>query len=105
MSMVVTQSKLVGETVSVQFDFTSLLAPGETISGDAVTASVFAGLDNTPSAILSGSPTVSGATISQKITAGTAGVVYLLNASATTSAGQVLILQTYLAVTDTNPFQ
>ncbi len=98
------QSKLVNETVSIDFDFSSMLSIGETLVSGAVTVDVFSGLDNSPSSILDGSESLSGATISQDITGGVAGVIYVLNCAATTSKGQELILQGKLAVVSSNPF-
>ena len=90
--------KRVGSTKTYTFDFTSDLAIGETISTQAVTASVYAGTDATPSAIVSGSASASGTVVSQKITAGVLGVIYKLICAITTSAGQTLQQVGYLAV-------
>ncbi len=91
-------NKLAGETKSITFDFTSLLASGETISTQVVAASVYSGTDATPSALISGSATASGAVVTQKVTAGTVGVIYELDCTITTSAGQTLLLSGLLAV-------
>ena len=91
--------KLVGETATYQFDFSSLLAVGETISTQSVAATTYSGTDAAPSSIISGSASASGAVVSQKITAGTVGVIYQLTCTITTSAGQTLLLAGYLAVT------
>lgn len=80
------------------FDFTSDLAVGETISTQVVTATVYSGTDANPSAIISGVASASGAIVSQKITAGTAGVIYTLLCTITTSASQTLTIAGYLAV-------
>lgn len=98
MSHVVLDPKLSGETRTYKFDFTSSLAVGETLSTQVVTASVYSGIDATPSAIISGVATASGAIVSQVITAGTVGVLYTLLCSVTTSAGQTLVLTGFLAV-------
>lgn len=90
--------KLVGETVTETFDFTSRLAASETISTQVVTAVVYTGTDASPSSIISGSASASGQKVTQKITAGTSGVVYLLTCTITTSAGQTLLLEAFLAV-------
>lgn len=92
-------NKLVGSTQTYTFDFTSLLASGETISTQVCTAAVYSGTDASPSAIISGSASASGAVVSQKITAGTEGVIYKVTCTITTSAGQTLVLVGYLAVT------
>ncbi len=97
-SRVIHASKAVGETKKLTFDFLSELGVTETISSAPVTAAVFSGTDATPSAIVSGSSSISGSVVTQAITAGTAGVTYLLTCTATTSASQVLIIQAYLSV-------
>lgn len=90
--------KLQGETVQVTFDFTSEMTSSETISTQVVTASVYTGVDASPSAIISGSASASGKQVLQKITAGTAGVIYKLLCTITTSASQTLQQIMYLAI-------
>ena len=82
--------KLSGETRTITFDFTSDLAAGETISTETVTASVYSGVDASPSAVISGSASASGVVVSQKVTGGVVGVTYKLLCSITTSAAQTL---------------
>ena len=91
-------SKLVSELRRYQFDFASKLASGETISTQTCTAAVYSGTDASPSSIISGSASASGSVVSQNITAGTAGVVYELTCTITTSATRTLLLVGYLAV-------
>lgn len=95
---IILSPKKAGETKTVQFDFTSNLGVSETISTQVVTASVWSGTDATPSAIVSGAATVSGAIVSQKIAAGVLGTVYELLCSVTTSAGQTLQVSAFLAI-------
>ncbi len=90
--------KLVGDTATLQFDFTSRLAVSETISTQVVTSTVYSGTDASPSSMISGSASASGAIVSQNITAGTEGVVYYLTCTITTSAGQTLVMTGLLAV-------
>lgn len=91
-------NKLAGETKNVTFDFTSLLAAGETISTESCTATVYSGNDSNPSAIISGSASASGAVVTQKITAGTVGVIYSVVCTITTSLSQTLQVAGYLAI-------
>lgn len=98
MTQVTFDPKLQGETVTIQFDFSSRLAVSETISTQAVTSTVYSGTDASPSSMISGSATASGAVVSQKITAGTAGVMYYLLCTITTSAGQTLQMAGFLPV-------
>jgi len=80
--------KLLGETKTYQADFTSDLALGETISIATFTATTYSGTDASPSSIISGSATISGAVVSQKITGGVLGVIYELLCTVITNAGQ-----------------
>lgn len=90
--------KLTSSTFTVQFDFISQLAVGETISTQVVTCTVYSGTDASPSFMISGSATASGTIVSQNITAGTEGVVYYLKCTITTSAGQTLVQTGFLVV-------
>lgn len=94
-------SKKVGETFTAVFDFASSLnvtGAGETISGAAVTISVYSGTDAAPNSVLNGAASISGSQILQSLTAGTAGVIYSIVAQATTSTSQVLQMNALLAV-------
>jgi hypothetical protein len=66
------------------------------------TATVFSGTDASPSAIVSGSTTISGTTVTQKITAGVTGVIYDVLCTVTTSLGQTLQQDGLLAVIPTS---
>lgn len=90
--------KLQGATAKYTFDFSSQLGVGVTISTQAVTAAVYSGTDASPSSIISGSATASGAVVTQAITGGTTGVVYVLTCQITTSDSQTLQLVAYLPV-------
>jgi len=102
MSMVLLQPKQLGETQTYHFDFISRLATNETISSQSVAATVYSGVDPSPSSIISGAATASGTIVSQNITGGVAGTIYKLVCTAITSAGQTLQLVGYLP-TLTNP--
>lgn len=91
-------SKALLAVQTYKFDFTSLLAVGETISTQVCTATVYSGTDASPSSIISGAASSSGAVVSQLITGGTLGVLYELRCVITTSAGQTLVLAGYLAI-------
>lgn len=83
------------------FDFTSDLAVSETISTQVVTATTYSGTDASPSSLVSGSASKSGAIVSQLIDAsagGVLGVIYELKCVVTTSAGQTLEQVGYLAI-------
>lgn len=91
-------AKLAGTTRDVKFDFSSLLASGETISTQSVTATVYSGTDASPSDLISGDASASGAIVTQSLAGGTAGVIYKLVCEITTSDSQTLQLVGYLAV-------
>lgn len=97
--------KLAGEVVTCRFEFVSKLSinPAETISTQVVTASVYSGVDASPSAILSGSATLDGTGVKQLITGGVAGTVYLLVCTVTTSQGQTLKISAYLVIESDGP--
>jgi hypothetical protein len=94
-------AKRVGETVfcpPTGFPFVSQLAPGETISTQVVTASVYTGVDANPGAIISGAAAVVGTNVMQLITGGVLGVIYELLCTITTSLGQTIKMAGYLAI-------
>lgn len=95
--------KLVGETKAYTFDFSSQLGVGVTLSSPTVTATVYSGTDSSPSSIVSGSASAAGAVVTQKITAGTLGVIYELLCQVTTSDGQTLQLVGLLAIIADEP--
>lgn len=90
--------KYPGATRTAGFNFTSDLASGETISTAVVTCTVYSGTDASPSSMISGSDTISGAVVTQLITGGVVGNVYELLCTITTSLGQTLTKPGYLAV-------
>ena len=98
MSRVTFEGKLSAETVIETFDFTSRLAASETISTASVVCTVYSGTDASPSSVISGSATISGQKVTQKVTAGTEGVTYLLACTITTSLGQTLLLSAFLPI-------
>lgn len=98
MSRVVFGGKSLGETKNCVFDFLSLIALGETLSTASVAAVVYSGTDASPSSLISGSATISGSQVTQKITGGVLGVTYLLTCTVTTSAGQTLLLSGFTTI-------
>jgi hypothetical protein len=100
-SRVILEPKTLGEQVLVPFDFTSRLAASETISTKVVTCTTWSGTDASPSSMISGAASSSGATVSQLVIGGVAGVTYYLLCSITTSLGQTLQLAGFLVVLPT----
>lgn len=97
MSRIVFPTKGTGESPDVVFDFTSWLAAGETLLTAVCTATVYSGTDASPSSLISGSASISGAKVTQLITGGVEGVVYDLLCTVTTSLGQTLQLAGFIA--------
>lgn len=97
-SRIVLESKHATETVSYVFDFASQLAVGETLSSATASCTVYSGTDAAPSTLLSGSATISGTKVTQKVAGGTAGVTYILTILATTSLSNILSLGGYVVV-------
>ncbi len=101
MSRIILEPIVSGELETVVFDFTSRLTPAETLSTAVTTAVVYSGTDASPSAIISGSASISGQKVSQKITTvsvGVLGVTYDLVCTVTTSLGQTLKLSAFLTI-------
>ena len=91
--------KYVVERVVVTFNFAVGLAVGETLIGPAaVTARVALGNDDAPSALVTGNASIVGATVLQAIGGGVALTDYELQASCTTSSGQILAVVAQLPV-------
>ena len=98
MTRITLPEKPLGETAKTVFDFTSRLAISESISSASTVAATYSGTDASPSSIISGSASISGAQVTQTLTGGTSGVTYLVTCTAVTSAGQTLKLSGYLVV-------
>ena len=98
MNRVVFQAKPLTEDVIRVFDFTSLLAEGETLAAAVVDVDTFSGVDSSPDAILSGNATVDGPRVSQEFTGGTLGATYTVTCIAGTCNDQQHSLGAYLAV-------
>lgn len=96
MNQIPLPSKLATETIQLEFPF--VVPVTADINSGAVAASVYSGTDALPSSIITGGASVSGDSLLQKVTGGTAGVIYQLIATATLSDGQILQLAGYLAI-------
>lgn len=97
-SRVIFPPKGQGETLLLTFNFGSALSAGETISVATAAAVVYSGTDASPSAILSGSASISGQEVTQLVTAGVEGTIYDVGMSVFTSLGQTLQQAGYVAV-------
>lgn len=96
----VTEPKLAGATTEVKppFDFSSYLSVGEAILSATIIATVYSGMDASPSAILQGQPSIDGNRVRQMMTGGVKGCIYELLCSVETSLGQTLELASYYYV-------
>jgi flagellar biosynthesis protein FliR len=103
MARVITQPKPASDTIKVTFNFLSQMAVGETIVTASCIATVYTGVDASPSSIISGVSSISGQTVTQALTGGIAGVVYQVVCTITTSTGQTLTQSTYLYVESNLP--
>ena len=92
------ETPILGANGNSPFNFISLLAPTETLSTATVTATVYSGLDPSPSSIIPIAATIVGQQVQQKVTGGVLGVIYELLCTVTTSLGQTLELVGYMAV-------
>ena len=98
MNRTIVDAKPTGVTKTLTFDFSNELAAGETISTQAVTCTVYSGVDASPSSVINGAAALVGSTVTQSVKAGTAGVIYYLVCTVTTSTSQTLQRIAYLAV-------
>jgi len=84
-------AKTAAEVRTYRAEFSTKLAPGETLSTAACTA--------TPTGLTITGVAISGSGIVATIAGGTNGVIYRLGCQASTSAGQILVVQADLSVT------
>jgi hypothetical protein len=104
---IIVPPKHVGETRVIPmegFDFTADVSGNETIVSATVVAAVWSGRDRTPSAILSGPPSVGpGPIVYQRITGGVVGTIYYLLCTAVSSVQESFQLACFLAITPDSP--
>ena len=78
------------EVISLTFDYTGLLASGETVASASVRMAVRTGADPDVGTMLAGGAVIDGHVVSHLVRNGVHGVDYLAACLATTSHGQVL---------------
>lgn len=98
MSDIILPSKLVGERITVRFDFNDVLDWGETITSQVVQVSVVSGTDGAPSALLYRAASSTNNVVSQQIQLGVPGVIYKLTCRAVGSTSQLYAKETNLAI-------
>lgn len=105
MNTLIFADKNAAEVLPYSVEFIDRLLVGETISTPLVTILVSSGTDPSPSAMLSGSPTVSGGnTINFILTGGVPGVVYTIVVTALISSSNVYLKVGHLAIVASDPF-
>ena len=91
--------KAPGDSRIFSMDFTKRLGSGETITGVTWASQVQNGSDPSPSAMISGSPDLTGAPlVKQRLIGGVAGTIYIITATVTTNLGNTLVGGVLLAV-------
>ena len=81
--------KITNESEIFSFDYSLVLDPSETISSASCAVIVMNGTDPNPTAILSGTPAISGGKVLQRVYQGISEVTYRLVMTATTSYGNI----------------
>ncbi len=98
MSTVVFASKLQSEQSDIEVDVLPRLAVGENALTVATAMEVLVGTDPNPSAMLSGSPSLSGTIARQKVVGGIPGTIYQLTFAVRTSNSQIVLDRGKIAV-------
>jgi hypothetical protein len=98
MARIITLPKPATDTIFYTFNFVSPLGPTETISTAVCTASVYTGVDASPSLVISGAAQIVGQNVNQLLTGGIPGVVYQILCTIVSNLGQTITLSTYLYV-------
>lgn len=91
-----------GEQEFYQFDFSTILATGETLSSVVWTCIATVGIDPSAASRLSGGPITTPTNTTQLVFGLLGGVTYELRAMATTSAGQILSLWAHVSCVTPN---
>lgn len=107
MATVTFPSKLVAEAPLLVFNFLNVMPASTSILNATVTVSMFTGTDGggMASMVDSDAVTISGTSVVVPVTAGTAGCIYLITATAQLSNGGIYQQVGKLAVLDGDPFE
>ncbi len=99
MSRVILPTKLAGETLTLEFDFSSSMDAADSITSASSTCTLYSGTDPSPSAVINGGTVITGdQTVTQSVIAGVVGVTYLIVVTANTLLGQILQQSGFLLV-------
>jgi len=97
--------KFVTENKPLSFDFGQVLGSGEDLSTATCTVLVLDGTDPNPSSLLSGSASIVGSRVYQRVQGGIAGVTYRLVCTIVTDANNTLVALGDLPVYSTSEVQ
>jgi hypothetical protein len=98
-STVVLPTKVVSASPVILFDASSMMQAGEVVTAAGVVATNFSGSDPSPGSIIMGVATVATNVISQQVTGGVAGNIYLLRVTINTNQSNTYLMLAKLAVT------
>jgi hypothetical protein len=98
MQTVTFSEKSVSEVLPYVVTFSDLLQPGESLNGAACTATVYSGTDPTPANIIDGPATYNATTVTQNITGGVAGVIYIVSMLVTATGSHNYLKVFYISV-------
>jgi hypothetical protein len=96
--MITLSPKDPSEIISLSFDFSALLAVGETLSAPSLNLSVLHGVDADVGSMLTGVSIIAGGIVSHLVRVGVDTTDYLATCLAATSQGQTLKLSGILPV-------
>jgi len=92
------KAKPVSDTRWESVDFIGRVAPTETLRVANVAVTCESGVDFKPEAMLYGPVAIDGTVVSQMVTGGEVGNIYILHFAVDTSVGQNLVARGYLVV-------
>ena len=95
-------SKLVGERITLDFEFMDDLQWGESISAAEVEVTVFSGVDNSPSLLIYKAAVAVNTHVTQQIQAGVPGVIYNIKCTVAGTLGTEASKVSKLAILPTN---
>jgi len=94
----ISSSKLVGETVTMYFNFSDQAPFGETLSTPVCTSVVISGTDDAPEDMIFGAAVIEDTYVSQQVTLGLPGVIYNIICTVQGESSHVYQVKTCLAV-------
>lgn len=103
MTRQIVSGQYTGDSRAIPFDFSSVLS-GATIGSATLVASVFSGVDANPQAIIvNGGLSISGLTVTQRVSGGSPGTTYQIACTAHASGSQVVTITCFLVIFPAQP--